>query len=68
MARLTDEQLANEVKEYVDNFVTQRFPDPLPPNIMLQMKEIIFDAFNDGMHFAEEQHVGEKKSRIVLVK
>jgi len=66
MARLTDEQMKKEIQEYVEKFVFHRFPDELTPKLEMQMKEIIFDAFSDGMHFAELQHVGEKKSKIIL--
>lgn len=63
---IPEDKLANELTEYVSAFIAQRFPDGLSGDIEMVMKEIIFDAFNEGAHWAEFQHVGERKGRIIM--
>lgn len=54
-----------ELAEYVDDFIVQRFPEGFPEDMAKILKEIVFDAFHDGANWAEFQHVGENKSKII---
>lgn len=54
---------AREVASYVQEFVSRRFPDGLPETIGKIIREIVFDAFVDGMRWGEVS--GDRKSVVL---
>ena len=49
------EKNINELAEYVDSFIKNRFPADLPDNIRTIISECVLDAFHDGARWAEAQ-------------
>lgn len=54
---------AREVASYVQEFISRRFPDGLPKLIDPIIREIVFDAFVDGMRWGEVS--GDRKSVVL---
>lgn len=54
-----------EVANYVAAFIDKRFPNGLPVLLLPVVKEIIFDAFIDGMNWGEEIR-GEHESKLII--
>jgi len=49
-----------ELAEYVNDFITKRFPNGLEGDIRQIISECVLDAFHDGARWAEAQPPGDK--------
>lgn len=53
MQAVTDKKLTEDVREYMQNFIAQRFPEGLPDVLAPVIREIVFDAFLDGVFWGQ---------------
>ena len=59
-----DAQAVQELSDYVNNFIDNRFPNGLSGDIRQILSECIMDAFCDGARWQEKQ--AQEESRIIL--
>ncbi len=60
-------ELREKITEYVQDFVKERFPDgELGDNLKMVVQDIAFDAFFDGVMWADMQK--KVKSPIIIAK
>ncbi len=62
-----DEKTIEDAAEYVKDFLAQRFPEKISVEMKMIISEIVFDAFNDGMHWSEFKNLDKPKSKIITV-
>lgn len=56
-----DDTLVENLSEWLDGFIARRFPEPLPPEFSVMIREIAADAFLDGAQWAEQSQTAARE-------
>lgn len=59
-----EKKTIRDVSEYVEHFITVRFPEGLDEKLREILGEMVLDAFFDGSRYAEAQV--KEESRVIL--